>query len=365
VRRRNAESNSPFQATVKSRPRLKGIASGHSKKGMLREVHIAPGSSAAGCMKQAMGLKPRTLLVSQDSLSCGPLPSLKSLEEWQRVRAQYWRSLYLDGRAFELEPEFDVIRNADALRDSESIVLWIGTGTAEQLLLAWMVQLLRALNIAPPRLRVIQFGREPTKGFEIVGLGMLNSGQLRAHPPEVTLTAEHIAEIDAAWRAVTATDPDALLALVNDNERSVLPFLRRSLKALVFRFPDLKTGLNCWEDALLRYARDKGPIAAKVIGYTMTHDMKYPDWVGDAYLFARLRGLADSRLPHPFLSLSGSAFTIRGSQVTLTDTGAKALEGEANFVELNGINDWIGGVHLESSKGKLWFRRDDTLVAGS
>ena len=142
--------------------------------------------------------------------------------------------------------------------------------------------------------------------------------------------------------------------------------MRRSLKSLLFRFPHLKTGLNRWEEELLRYTRDKGPIVARVIGYTMTHDMEGSDWVGDSYLFSRLRRLADRGVPHPFLSLSGPTTTIRGSEVALTDFGAKALEGAANFVELNGINDWIGGVHLESGKGKLWFRRHDTLVvAGS
>jgi hypothetical protein len=125
----------------------------------------------------------------------------------------------------------------------------------------------------------------------------------------------------------------------------------------------MMTGLNCWEEVLLRYTREKGPTVARVIGYTMALDLDYPDWIGDIYLFARLRRLADPSLPHPFLSLSGSRTTIRGSDVTLTDTGAKALDGQANFVKLNGIDDWIGGVHLESSTGKLWFRTGDTLAA--
>jgi hypothetical protein len=224
-----------------------------------------------------------------------------------------------------------------------------------------MVQFLRALNVAPSRLCVVQFGSEPTKGFQIVTVGELNPDQIRAHPPELGLTPEIIAEIDAACGAVTASDPEVLHAFVSHATGS-LPFLRRSLRSLVFRYPDLKSGLNGWEDELLRYSRDKGPVVARVIGYTMTHDTEYPDCVGDVWLFARLRHLADPGLPYPFLSLSGSRTTIRGSEVTLTDTGAKAIESQANFVELNGIDDWIGGVHLESSKGNVWFRRDDTLV---
>src|SRR5262249_33194752 len=152
--------------------------------------------------------------------------------------------------------------------DSESIVLWIGTGTDEQLLLASMVQILRFLSVPLARLRIIQFGREPTRGFEIVGLGELNPDQIRAHPPAVALTKENIAEIDAAWSAVTAADPEALLAFLSGRSNS-LPFLRRSLTSLVFRFPDITTGLNAWEGELLGYTRDRGPVVARVIGYTM------------------------------------------------------------------------------------------------
>jgi hypothetical protein len=327
----------------------------------LRELHIAPGSSAGGCLKQALNPKPGTLLASQDSLSCGPLLAFDSLQQWHDMRVQYWRSID-EGSAELLEPELDVIPNTDALRAAESIVLWIGTGTDEQLLLVWTVQALRVLQIPLTRLRVVQFGREPTKGFEVVGLGVLDPAQVRAHPPPATLTEENIAEIDRAWAAVTAPVPGALLAFIADDQRSVLPYLRRALKAIVFRFPDLTTGLNCWEDLLLRYVGEKGRSVARVIGYTITHDMERPNWVGDVYLFARLRHLADPRLPHPFLTLGGSKISMRGSEVAVTDVGIKALRGGANFVALNGVEEWIGGVHLQSTEGKVWFRSGEMLV---
>jgi Domain of unknown function (DUF1835) len=328
---------------------------------MSREFHIAPGTSAAGCMRQALHPEPGCLLVNQDFLSCGPLPRCQSLHEWRHVREEYLRSLYSDCPDFSFTSESDLLTNAQILREATSILLWIGTGTAEQLLLAWMVQLLRAVDVDPSRLRVIQFAREPTKGFEVVGLGVLNPDQFRAHPADSPLTKQQIGEIDAAWSAVTAGDPEALMEFLSTAEE-FLPFLRGSLKALVFRFPAVVTGLNCWEEQLLRYTHDRGPVVARVIGYTMAHDMEHPDWVGDAYLFARLRRLADLALLHPFLSLTGSTLSVRGSEVTLTEAGAGALAGEANFVNLNGIDDWIGGVHLESRNGNVWFRRGDTVA---
>lgn len=36
----------------------------------------------------------------------------------------------------------------------------------------------------------------------------------------------------------------------------------------------------------------------------------------------------------------------RGTPLRLTDTGARVLAGDADHVTLNGIDRWIGGVHL-------------------
>jgi len=55
------------------------------------------------------------------------------------------------------------------------------------------------------------------------------------------------------------------------------------------------------------------------------------------------------------LSLIGSYDKFRDAQVELTETGKAVLNSGANFVELNGIDDWVCGVHLDSAAGRVWF----------
>jgi hypothetical protein len=40
----------------------------------------------------------------------------------------------------------------------------------------------------------------------------------------------------------------------------------------------------------------------------------------------------------------------RGTRLRLTAAGARVLAGEADHVELNGIDRWIGGVHLHGHR---------------
>jgi hypothetical protein len=100
----------------------------------------------------------------------------------------------------------------------------------------------------------------------------------------------------------------------------------------------------------------------RVIGDTMAHDFYRADRVGDLYLFARLRRMGAADLAHPLLSLNSSTAPMRDTTVELTATGRAVLNGEINAVHINGIDDWIAGVHLDSGADRVWFNRDGALV---
>ena len=45
----------------------------------------------------------------------------------------------------------------------------------------------------------------------------------------------------------------------------------------------------------------------------------------------------------------------------ISQFGAKVLQGRHNVVRVNGVNDWVGGVQLDSSSGSTWFREGENL----
>jgi hypothetical protein len=62
--------------------------------------------------------------------------------------------------------------------------------------------------------------------------------------------------------------------------------------------------------------------------------------------------------------MEGDLSSYRGCEVRLTSAGEAFLEGNKNFVEVNGIDEWVAGVHLNSRTREVWFRNGETLVAG-
>jgi hypothetical protein len=68
-------------------------------------------------------------------------------------------------------------------------------------------------------------------------------------------------------------------------------------------------------------------------------------YMGDSTCFARMDRMAEG--PHPLLRLDPPGRPVQGATpVHLTDSGALVLAGQADQVALNGIDRWIGGVHL-------------------
>jgi uncharacterized protein DUF1835 len=321
-------------------------------------LHIVNGDSAAGSLRQSFGSDPEVILVQHDVLSCGPLPSFESLEQWRTVREQFWQRIC--DISLSSHHSHDLLSNVHELRGA-AIFLWMGSGLSDQLLLPSTPRLFELAGAEPAEFLTVQFSWYSGRPFEIVGLGMLGPSELKDHPVPEPVTAAGIAEIKKVWAVVTAPDPGGLLALLRE-EAGAFPVLRRALRTMIARYPDERIGLSYIDWELLKQSQIHGPEVTSVIEHTMTSNAEHLDPVGDLYLLARLRGLADPHLPHPVLDLTGDSRSIRGCAVRVTAAGEDVLSGRRNFVELNGVDDWVGGVHLDSRTGTVWFRRGEELV---
>ena len=290
-----------------------------------------------------------------DCLSCGPLLPIGDVEAWKTGRLAYWRSLL---NTNDDDPALPV-DDTGKLKAADEIVIWLSTSLADQIALAWLPALLRALEVDPVQIKMIQFYRGE-RGHEVLGLGMLNPQQLAAHPVPTALTKRDLTELQVVWDALTAPEPDQLMAYLRAPfER--LPFLKRALRSLPFRYPDAISGLNNKEMTLLRQVNLHAPRVARIIGNALAEEYDAAhtgtgglDVIGDSWLFSRMLRLADASLPQPAFALTGSRLEYRDTEVRLTPFGERVLQGKASFLDANGIVDWVVGVCLDSGAGRIW-----------
>ncbi len=291
-----------------------------------------------------------------DSLAVGPLPVASSLQQWAAVRKRFWQGVY-EQAAFP-GGDAEVLPDLGLLTKAEQIVLWIGNGLDEQLLLPWLCWVLREVDIERERVHVVELrGPLPNRATPTAA-GMFSAEDLRKQPAPVQLSSEQISLLDRAWTAVTSPSPHGLVEFFR-NAHGNSP-LARALMQLARRYPQRDSGLSAWDHALLSNTLSKGPGAARIVGHTLVGPGTELDCIGDVWLFWRLKQLARARCP--LLALGGDDSQYARFHVTLTNTGRRVLECRENAVTLNGIDEWVAGVHLDSSANRVWFADGDRIA---
>ncbi|MBU1187750.1 MAG: DUF1835 domain-containing protein [Gammaproteobacteria bacterium] len=324
-------------------------------------IHVINGLSAAGTWNQAHHMTNR-LLVNQDIFSCGPTPYCSDLHIWEQTRIEFIRKLYPDWPEMDFQGfDNDLLRNIARLSEAPRIYLWMSTGLEDQLLLLFLVHVAALVGTDVSRINLVQYESASTRKFPIRLTGELSPQQMLDHPQPKPLTVHSLDYCRDAWRAVTNKSPEMLSALATA-EAAPLPHVQAGLRTMCRRYPDAQSGLTFWDRQLLPNILEKGPSAARVIGYTMCGDLADPDCVGDGYLFYRMRCLGNENLPVPLVDLGGTKLRIRETTASLTDAGREVCSGERSSYPANPIDEWIGGCHLSSAESRLWFYESGNLV---
>jgi len=129
--------------------------------------------------------------------------------------------------------------------------------------------------------------------------------------------------------------------------------------------------LSRTERQILEILAEAGPIPSFEV-FKRDMEREEAPFLGDLGFWARMAGLAPAA--HPLLAFAdGRPFTLPADPahpaewarqaVALTGTGQVVLAGEQDWVRLNGVNRWLGGVHLKGSEAAWrWDRAARRLV---
>jgi len=182
------------------------------------------------------------------------------------------------------------------------------------------------------------------------GLGQLNAAQLASlFDQRREVTATEMALGSAAWEAYRAPNPTAIERILSD-DTAPLPFLRAALLCHLARFPSRENGLgqveNCALDLIDQGLENFTELFAEFSETEPVYGL------GDFQLWLVLRKLVEASTPLLVMENGASLMfaldsaKLRATNFTLTQQGVAVLQRKADFVELNSVNEWLGGVHL-------------------
>jgi hypothetical protein len=325
-------------------------------------LHIHNGDSAADTAKQSSLTGEH--FAWRESLITGPTPGGLSGDDWRSLRAQHLSESYgVDLK----ECEQNLLSQEEALSsfsEHDEVILWFEHDLFCQLHLIYLLNWFSQRAPGKTKLSLICIGEFPGRE-NFRGLGELTPDELASlFPARQQITQKQFDLAAAAWEAYSSDDPTNLQKLLK-TDTSNLPFLSNALKIHLQRFPSTKNGLGRIENTALRLI-DAGAIQFNEL-FPRFAETEALYGFGDAQLWLALRRM--NQVPHPLFSVSGNAGEEMDREIVatavfeITEVGKAVLRAETDFVALNGIENWLGDVHLSERKNLWrWDEESQTLV---
>ena len=321
-------------------------------------LHVTNGDSAAGSIRK--GGIPGQVIPWRDVLHEGPVPAGLTLEEMSEVRARF-----LSGCGWGPFDEtlLGFRRRDEALSsfgDHEELVLWFEHDLYDQLQVIQILDWLADKAPGGTALSMICIGEHPAV-VPFHGLGQLNVEQMaELFPSRAAISRPQLELARRAWTAFCSPDPTALREVLKD-DTSPLPFLEGSLSRHLEQFPSVTNGLSRSENQILA-AVAAGTHRLGSVFSASTTEMEEQPFMGDATLAYYLERLSQADAPALKLTSGEPICAPRGmdhdegfwkQEAHLTPEGQDFLSGRQDWVRANGIDRWLGGVHLRG-KGEGW-----------
>ena len=304
-------------------------------------LHVTNGDITVDLLRRA-GLA-RAAVAWADVLHEGPVPAGLDDAGLRRVRAEFLAGA--DGTdADEVRRRFEARDRALAGNRHGRYVLWFEADLYDQLQIAQILAALRDLGVAPSRVSLVCIGEYPGIAH-FGGLGQLEPGQfpglLELAAP---LTGEALDLGAAAWAALRAPDP-SLVGRVAASRSPELRFLGEAFDRLGREYPSTRDGLSLTERRILAATPTDGAPAGAV--FARLGEREARPYLGDLFFFRMVARLASARVP--LLALDPPGQVVAGTGLRPTPAGRRVLRGEADHVALNGLDRWVGGVHLHGA----------------
>jgi len=302
-------------------------------------LHIADGESVAGTLQES-GI-PGDVAIYGDLLYEGPAPAHLDAETWRTTRARF----LAEGGLATAEEAGRYLKACDdalaAFPGHEEVVVWLDHRLSDQLILIRVLDWFRRQNLGAAKLSLICVGRYPGRDH-FVGLGELTADQLASLAgTRLPVTEAQLQLAEAAWKAFTSPDPTAIERLI-ESDSSALPFLTAALRRHLEQFPAAGDGLSRTERQTLTVLDEQGLLSARRL-FSAVQRMEEQIFMGDLSFYRLLADLSSVR--YPLVQIS-DALQSGLREVAISDVGRSVLRGHADHIGLNGIDRWLGGVHL-------------------
>ncbi|HLK65834.1 MAG TPA: sigma-70 family RNA polymerase sigma factor [Bryobacteraceae bacterium] len=320
-------------------------------------LHITDGESVAGTLRES-GI-PGVVSTYGDLMYEGPAPAGLDDQAWFDLRARF-----IAEAGYATPEEAQAYLKAcestlTAYRQHDEVVIWLHNSLSNQLILIKVLDWFSRRIPGGVKLSLICIGRYPGVNH-FVGLGALTADQLASlADTRLPVGEAQYRTAQSAWNAFTSSVPTEIERFIA-TDKSALPFIGAALRRHLEQFPSADNGLSRTERQALSILHQHGPLSGRQL-FVAVQNQEEQVFMGDWSFYRMMSDLSEAR--HSLVQISDRSRQSLG-KVTITELGRKVIEGRADHIELNGIDRWLGGVHLKGDKGVWrWDRASERIVS--
>jgi hypothetical protein len=297
------------------------------------------------------------IIACEDVLYEGPLQLGLSPEKMATKRADYFAACGMEGAKALSERYAQRLQQLAQYDQHHQLVLWFSQNLYNQLLLVQLLHWIEGQDTGLLEISLASPDQLPASR-NIQSFDVLNSDQVESlYKRRLEISINQLDVAKHVWEAICNHDPRDL-ALFSKPDMASLPFLPLAVERLLQQFPAKANGLSRSERQILEILTTNESDPSKVFMRVQRKE-EYP------FMNHVMFWLTVSRLiqaDHPAIKLEeryceervepGITREVSTSHILLTETGRKILRNEQDWIQLNGIDRWVGGVHLNS--GNIW-----------
>ncbi|WP_027527838.1 hypothetical protein [Bradyrhizobium sp. Ec3.3] len=239
----------------------------------------------------------------------------------------------------------------------DSIEVWVDPQPNDQLVLVWLLNLLRPYKEITTKLSLVHTD-DAVAGYQPESV-------VEWKLPAFKVADSHLTLASRAWRAWRAPTPEPWFDLLA-KDLTILPRLRSAVITMLAELPDVQSGLGENEMGMLGWIEDEGTEPREVL-----RAVEYREVFDELEAGELLRALAQGPAPAIIelgevpLDTSEEArpYPFRGGRIALTELGRAIMAGEEDFSRHSSIHRWWGGTELTNERLWRWDPKSRSLVA--
>jgi hypothetical protein len=319
-------------------------------------LHITDGESVAGTLRESA--IPGVVSTYGDLMYEGPAPADLDDQTWFDIRAHF---IAESGYAT-LEAARQYLKACEntltAFSQHDEVVIWLDNKLSNQLILIKVLDWFIRRNLDRVKVSLICIGQYP--GLDhFRGLGALTADQLASlADTRLEVGEAQYRAAQSAWKAFTSADPTEIQRFIA-TDTSALPFLGAALRRHLEQFPSADNGLSRTEQQALLVIQEHGALSGGQL-FVAVQRQEEQVFMGDSSFYRMMADLSQAR--HALIHVS-EPLQVGLGNVTITEAGRNVIEGRADHIDLNGIDRWIGGVHLKGDRVWRWDRASERIVS--